>query len=164
MTLIKFNSGGKFSGTAGTSQPLKVTIEGETFETEYNSTASQTVTDFVAEHAQDIADRYGMLAVANSAEIELWGAQGASISTNGSSNAVDLTDELEKNVGTLETVALGSSTQVVYTFSGASASDTVTVDVASEADMRKLREEVERSSTGGDVPFSVQTAHKAVAS
>jgi len=164
MALIKFNSGGNFSATAGTSQPLEVTIEGETFSTAYNSSASQTVTDFVTEHAQDIADRYGMLAVSNSSSIELWGTQGASISTNGSSDSFDVSKELDKNVETLETVSLTNATTAVFTFSGASASDVVTVNVASEADMRSLREEVERAPTGGSVPTSIQTAHKAVAS
>jgi len=164
MALIKFNSGGNFSATAGTSQPLEVTIEGKTFSTAYNSTASQTVTDFVTEHAQDIADRYGMLAVSNSSSIELWGAQGARISTNGTSNSFDVSKELDKNVETLETVSLTNAKKAVFTFSGGTGSDTVTVDVASEADMRSLREEVERAPTGGSVPTSIQTAHKAVAS
>jgi len=165
MALIKFNSGGNFSATAGTSQPLEVTIEGETFSTAYNNSgAPQTVTDFVTEHAQDIADRYGMLAVSNGSSIELWGTQGASISTNGSSDSFDVSKELDKNVETLETVSLTNATTAVFTFSGASASDVVTVNVASEADMRSLREEVERAPTGGSVPTSIQTAHKAVAS
>ncbi len=164
MSLIKFNNGGFFQATAGTSQPLEVTIQGETFSTAYNSSASQTVTDFVAEHAQSIADRFGMLAVANSTKIELWGVQGASITTNGSSVSFDLTKQFSKNVKTLESVTLSSATTIVYNFSGASGSDVVTVNVASEADMRELSNEVERAPTGGDVPVTIQTAHKAVAS
>lgn len=164
MALIKFNSGGVFSATAGTSQPLEVTIEGKTFSTAYNSSAAQTVTDFTTEHAQEISDRFGMLAVKNSNKIELWGAQGARISTNGSGDATDVTKELSKNVKTLETVSLTNATTLVFTFSGASASDVVTVNVASKADLRKLQEEVERAPTGGSVPVSIQTGHKAVAS
>lgn len=164
MGLIKFNTGGVFSGTAGTSQPLEVTIEGETFSTAYNSTAAQTVTDFVAEHAQDIADRYGMLAVADTADIQLWGAQYALISTNGTSDSTDLTKELDKNTATLETISYGSSAkQVVFNFSGATSSDVVTVDTASEADASRLRQEVEKAVSKGR-PSIVARAHKAVAS
>lgn len=158
MKLIKLNNGGFFETNAQGGQPFDVTIEEETFSTPFDISPSQTATNFVAQHSQNIADRYGILAVSFSNTVEFYNLQGAQIISNGSGNQFYITSELSINLSTLQSISPLNESALDVSLPG----KTLTIATASAKDARSIERELERTLSTGGTPVAIQTAHKAV--
>lgn len=167
MSLVTFNKGGTVLITpqAGT---LTVTINGTEFTTTTGgANQAAIVGDFIAEHLREISQRYQIMltltGTGTSGKLKLWNVQGAAISSDGTAQSNDLSDELGKNIATLETTSFTNQTTVVFNFSGDAASDVVTCKVPDYSAAQDLVYQVESASRPG-MRVTLAVAHGATPS
>lgn len=149
--LTVFNQGGQVTvtPTASDSPDLEISIEGTAYNTSWDTNVATTIDNWIASHAQNVADRFGIAAIDGSTVLTLQGVAGASIVVNeadGNVVASAITSEISTNVSELQSRTTTAKT-LVYTMNDAatgSGNDVLTLTFVSAADRVKGQAEIGR--------------------
>lgn len=152
--LTVFNQGGQVTVTpTGSDTPdLEISIEGTAYNTVWDTDVETTLDNWVASHAQNVADRFGIAAIDGTTVLTLQGVAGASIVVNevdGNVVASAITSEISTDVSQLQSRTT-TATSLVYTMNDAatgSGNDVLTLTFVSESDRVKGQAEIGRLLT-----------------
>lgn len=140
-----FNYGGKVTvtPTADLSPDLNITIEGTAYNTAWDTNVATTIDNWMASHAQNVADRYGIYAGDGTTLVNLQGVGDASISANdGNVVASDVSSQQSVDLSFVESISPSSDTVLVCDLSAEATDATLTLLFVSAADRKKGENEL----------------------
>jgi len=117
-----FNYGGQVTvtPTASDTPDLNITIEGTAYNTAWDTNVATTIDNWVASHAQNVADRYGIAAIDGTSVLTLQGVGDASISANdGNVVASDVSSQQSVDLSFVESILPSEDTVLVCFVSAA---------------------------------------------
>lgn len=138
-TLISFNTGGTLSVTPAGSGAFDVTIAkdtlSETYSTAFDTNVATTIDNFIAAHAANIDERWGILLTDGATTLDMHGINGFDV-TSDTASVGSITFANEKHISDIVSVVPATATTVTLSLnvgSAPSAGDVATVTFASEA-------------------------------
>lgn len=177
MSLLLFNKGGNaaitVTATTGTNLVVTISLGGnrtESFTTAGAGTVAGTATAFVNQHAQTLADTFGIVATSSAAVITLSGIGELSVSATGVSGVVlSATSELSFDIDDVVNTAVASATSITVNLDATAApstSDVITLLFVSAGDRKKFTQEwqeAKRRSVRGQGVIEFGVAARATA-
>lgn len=147
--LTVFNQGGQvtITPTLSDTPDLEVTIEGTLYSTAWDTNVATTIDNWVASHAQTVADRFGIASIDGATVLTLQGVASAKITVNeadGNVVASAITSEISTDLSAIQSRS-ATATTLVYTMksdAGVSGNDVLTLTFVSAADRVKGQQEV----------------------
>lgn len=142
-----FNQGGQVTvtPTASDTPALNITIEGTAYNEAWDTDVETTIDNWVASHAQDVADRYGIASIDGTSVLTLEGVADASIVVNESDGNVvasAVTSQQSVDLSFVESVSPSSATVLVCDLSAEATDATLTLTFVSAADRKKGEDEI----------------------
>ena len=150
-----FNYGGQVTvtPTASDTPDLNITIEGTAYNTAWDTNVATTIDNWIASHAQNVADRYGIGSFDGATVLNLLGVGDASISaSDGNVVASDISFQQGIDLRLIESILPASDTILVCDLSAEATDATLTLLFVSAADRKKgeneLGEKLQASGRG----------------
>ena len=147
--LTVFNQGGQVTvtPTASDTPDLEVTIEGTLYSAAWDTNVGTTIDNWIASHAQNVADRFGIASIDGATVLTLQGVSSASISVNeadGNVVAKAITSEISTDVSKIQSRSTTATTLVYTMDDGATGTgnDVLTLTFVSAADRVKGQAEI----------------------
>lgn len=142
-----FNYGGQVTvtPTASDTPALNITIEGTAYNTAWDTSVGTTIDNWVASHAQNVADRYGIAAIDGATVLTLQGVGDAAITVNeadGNVVARAVTSQQAVDLSFVESISPSSATVLVCDLSAEATDATLTLTFVSAADRKKGENEI----------------------
>jgi hypothetical protein len=160
---VKLGSGGDSEVTPAGSGTFDITITNgsrvKAYTEAFDSDVETTIDNFLVSHATDIAERFTILAEDGTTTLDLFGLNGAIISSaTAAVGATTVTTEVEFDAGSITTTKVASAKSMTLNLGNASV-DVVTVTVLNAVDLAKFKQDLalfrQVASLGGTVSPSV---------
>jgi len=160
---VKLGNGGSARVTPAGSGTFDITITNGARIQEYTeafvTNVATTLDNFIVSHSADIAERFNILAEDGTTTLDLFGLNGAVISTDTASvGATAVTTEVSFDAGSITSTAVASAKSITLNLGNATA-DVVTVTVLNASDLAKFKQDLalfrQVSGVGGTVSPSV---------
>lgn len=171
-TFLTFNPGGSLSvapATAGSPDfnvTISVATRSETFSVPYDTNVAKTIDNFIAAHARDIDNKFGIACIDGATTLDLWSLGNAQItSTNAIVDSKSFTDaDFQVNQDAIKQVVDTSAVALKLNLDAAAvpaASDVFTLTFVSEARKEQFKDvTLTRAASQSNGAFIVDIGHK----